>query len=214
MVVIDHGELSVASVFLHFGLKQCITLLLNKQSQSRNETKVYSADQTSLSSLSTCSSVYNLIRSTLAMTSWLIWRSWSLVFHPPVVAQQKLRTQQEALTKPWLGAGLRFMKGDWHLNFEIKWVPRGIKHKPTNLWYIWLLDTTTRSQKSPEWIGEWITSLLPWDWTHQSTSSWLFSMVLPHSDKGKSWWASRVPILLQHVHSCGCNPPCVGQIII
>ena len=129
MVVIDHGELSVASVFLHFGLKQCITLLLNKQSQSRNETKVYSADQTSLSSLSTCSSVYNLIRSTLAMTSWLIWRSWSLVFHPPVVAQQKLRTQQEALTKPWLGAGLRFMKGDWHLNFEIKWVPRGIKHK-------------------------------------------------------------------------------------
>ena len=46
-----------------------------------------------------------------------------------LVAQQKLRTQQEALTKPWLGAGLRFMKGDWHLNFEIKWVPRAKGHK-------------------------------------------------------------------------------------
>ena len=136
-----------------------------------------------------------LIRSTLAMTSFVIWRSWSLVFHPTSCGPKKLRTNLEALTKPRLGAGLRFMKGDWHLNVEIKWVPRAIKCiKPTNLWYIKKkIDTTTSSQKSPEWIGEWITSLLPWDWTHQSTSSWLFSMVLPHSDKGQSWWASRVP---------------------
>ena len=125
MVLIDHGELSVASVFLHFGLKQCITLLLNKQSQSRNETKVYSADQTFLSSLSTCSSVYNLIRSTLAMTSNPLKEVLGI---PPNWWPKNSGNNR----KPWLNR-------DWVLAYVL-W-------KGIDIWVIWIL-------KSNEYQGD------------------------------------------------------------